>query len=221
MLKYSIFKFTVFMNHKQIENLTKAKNHALIRGGLCLSEEYKNNKEKLTWKCSNEQHPEWQSNYDNVLNKNTWCIHCSGKNKKESTLGIKEAHNHAQSKGGKCLSLTYESRQKKLEWKCHNPNHKSWLAPTDLVIYRNTWCPECGFTHQKELRKDNLGLEKAKAYAQSKGGVCLSTEYVNQNTNLEWKCSNENHSSWFALPKIVTRETWCIHCSRERKSIKD
>lgn len=205
------------MNTQQLEKLEKAQNYAISRGGVCLSHEYKNNKEKLLWKCSNREHPEWESSYDNAMNKNAWCMHCSGKIKKESSVGLKEAQDYAHSKGGQCLSTEYVSRQKKLEWKCSNSEHISWMAPTDLVIYKKTWCPQCGIEKQKEIRKDPLGLKKAQEYAISRGGKCLSQEYRNQNTNLEWKCSNQEHASWFALPKIMNRETWCSKCSRKAK----
>lgn len=100
-----------------------------------------------------ENHPVWQASYDNCINKNSWCIHCSGKLPKPSKEGIEEVQLYAQSKGGQCLSLVYENRQKKLEWKCHNPKHKSWLAPTDTVIYKNTCCKECGFEQKKNNKE--------------------------------------------------------------------
>lgn len=207
------------MNQKQLNNLKKAQDYAKSRGGECLSEEYSNNKQKMLWKCSNPEHPQWYATYDNCLNKNTWCIHCSGKLPKEASQGLKEAQTYAKNKGGECLSTIYESRQKNLQWKCSHPDHPSWFAPTDTVIHKNTWCKLCGFEHQKELKKDTQGLQKCKDYAKSKGGYLISTEYVNQNTNVEWKCANKNHPIFSALPKIVTRGTWCIQCSREKKKL--
>lgn len=206
------------MTENKIHRLQMAKDYAQSRGGQCLSREYTTNKDKLVWKCENNQHPQWECSYDNAINKKSWCMHCSGKLKKDSQLGLKEAQEHAQSKGGQCLSLEYLGRQKTLVWKCSNIEHNSWLAPTDLVIHKNTWCPQCAAQTQSEVRKDKSGLEKAQMYAQSRGGQCLSTEYKNQNTQLEWKCGNEKHTSWLALPKIANRGTWCTHCSREKKT---
>lgn len=201
------------------DKLQKAKDYATSRGGFCLSIEYINNKTKLEWKCNNQDHPSWFSNSDNVINKNTWCLLCSGKAKKSSEIGLKEAQDYAKSKGGECLSLKYVSDGAKLEWKCSNPTHPSWLASCDNVLRKKTWCKACSDETQHN-KKDQQGLQKCQEYAKSKGGECLSLEYINQNTNLEWKCSNLKHSSWFALPKIVSKGSWCKECYNEQRKNK-
>lgn len=201
------------------EKLQKAKEYATSRGGWCLSTQYVNNKTKLEWKCSNPEHPSWFSNSDNIINKNSWCLLCSGKAKKPAEIGLKEAQEYAVSKGGVCLSAEYVSESAKLEWKCSNSNHLSWLAPCDTVLRKKTWCKACADENQNN-KKDQEGLQKCQEYAASKGGVCLSTEYINQNTNVEWKCSNSEHSSWFALPKIVSKGSWCKECYNEKRKNK-
>jgi hypothetical protein len=55
-------------------------------------------------------------------------------------------------------------------------------------------------------------LEKAKNYATSRGGNCLSSIYINAHSKLEWKCKNENHPSWFAPITIMSRSNWCWKC---------
>ena len=42
--------------------------------------------------------------------------------------------------------------------------------------------------------KDTQGI------AEARGGKCLSTEYVNSNTHLEWECSEGHH--WETTPLI-------------------
>ena len=144
------------MNTKE-QRLDIAKNYAKSRGGLCLSIEYKTNKEKLLWKCSNPEHPEWNSNFDNIVNKKSWCIYCSGKLPKQNKIGLKEVQDYARSRNGLCLSTEYKSREKDLEWKCSNHNHPSWFAKTDTVIYKKSWCKLCGYESQKVTKyKKNL-----------------------------------------------------------------
>lgn len=207
------------MNNNQLSKLETAQNYAKSRGGELLSIEYKNNKEKMLWKCSQSDHPAWEATYDNCVNKNSWCMLCGGKAKLSTEELLKKAQEYAASHGGTCLSTEYITEHKKvtLEWKCSNAEHNSWFGTVDNVIHKKTWCAKCAFLKQNENKKDKQGLQKCQEYAVSRGGKCLSVEYINQNTNLEFKCSNPNHNSWFALPKIVSRGTWCSLCSREKK----
>lgn len=199
----------------KLEKLQKAQKYAISRGGVCLSSEYINNKTLLEWKCGNHEHPSWFSNSDNTINKNSWCLLCSGKAKKASNVGLKEAQDYATSKGGTCLSTDYISDSAKLEWKCANTAHNSWFAPCDNVLRKKTWCKACADENQNN-KKDSQGLKKCQDYAQSKGGICLSVEYINQNINVEWKCGNQEHPSWFALPKIASKGSWCKKCYNEK-----
>lgn len=207
------------MNNSKTNKLETAQNYAISHGGELLSNEYVNNKEKMLWKCNNPEHPKWYATYDNCVNKKSWCMLCSGKAKPTVEEGLKKAQQYAYSHGGQCLSTNYVTENKKvtLEWKCNNIAHSSWFGTVDNVIHKKTWCAKCEFENQKEQKKDSQGLKKCQDYAASRGGLCLSSEYINQNTNLEWKCSNHEHKSWFALPKIVNRETWCSLCSKEKK----
>lgn len=209
----------IIMNNKQLNNLELAKNYAKSRGGELLSTEYVNNKDKMLWKCNQADHPAWEATYDNCVNKNSWCMLCSGKAKPTKEEGLKKAQDYAMSHGGMCLSTEYITENKKvtLEWKCNNSEHSSWFGTVDNVIHKKTWCAKCEFLKQNEQKKDSEGLKKCQLYAASRGGVCLSVEYINQNTNVEWKCSNPEHAAWFALPKIVNRKTWCSLCSRKKK----
>lgn len=204
---------------KKEEKLQNAKEYAISRGGLCLSEQYVNNKTPLEWKCHNNEHASWFSNSDNIINKNTWCLQCSGKAKKLSEVGLQDAKQYAHSRNGMCLSGSYESDRDNLEWKCHNTEHSSWFASCDNVLRKKTWCKACADQKQTE-KKDNQGLKKCQDYAHSKGGLCISEEYINQNTNVEWKCHNPQHSSWLALPKIATKGSWCKECYNEKRKQK-
>ena len=125
------------------QKLQGAKDYAISRGGICLSEEYVDSKTKMEWKCLHTDHPSWLAPTENVMGKKTWCMLCSGKAKKSSEVGLKEAQAYAKSKGGICLSNEYLGNAKNLEWKCSNAEHPSWLGPTDNVIRQKTWCQYC------------------------------------------------------------------------------
>ncbi len=57
--------------------------------------------------------------------------------------------------------------------------------------------------------------ELAKSIGLKRTGVigrCLSNEYINTSTHLEWQCGKCNHI-WMARPKDVKRGTWCAKCA--------
>lgn len=66
-----------------------------------------------------------------------------------------------------------------------------------------------------EFKKEQL--EKAKKYALSKNGECLSNEYINFYTPLVWKCHNLNHNSWIAsYNSIVAKNSWYPECANNK-----
>ena len=56
-----------------------AREIASKRGGMCLSDTYKNSKAKLKWRC--EKGHQWESALSNVKNSGSWCPKCSYKNR--------------------------------------------------------------------------------------------------------------------------------------------
>ncbi len=65
----------------------------------------------------------------------------------------------------------------------------------------------------KSMRKDTL--ENMQSIAALRGGQCLSTQYTNAHTHVEWRCS-EGHR-WKALPSNVKRGQWCPTCSKRNR----
>lgn len=67
------------INKNQIQKI------AALRGGTCLNpEDYTNNRQLLTWKCSEDEHPTWQANFHSIKNLNSWCPECANTFKSES-----------------------------------------------------------------------------------------------------------------------------------------
>lgn len=52
---------------------------------------------------------------------------------------------------------------------------------------------------------------KVKAKAVEKGGECISTAYINQDTKLTFKCRREHQ--WDTTPKSLLRGSWCGKCA--------
>jgi ribosomal protein S27AE len=49
--------------------------------------------------------------------------------------------------------------------------------------------------------------------AKERGGLCLSKEYKNLKSKLEWRCKN-NHDFWMTPNKVIHRNAWCPRCTR-------
>lgn len=107
---------------------------AALRGGLCLSLEYRKSAAKYLWKCANSH--QWEATARDVKS-GEWCPDCSG-NKK---LGLVVLQQHAEKKGGRCLTKEYINNQTPCLWTC-TKNH-SWMASANNVLYQDTWCPRC------------------------------------------------------------------------------
>lgn len=164
----------------------------------------------IEFKCDNKEHKSWHAEFRNII-KGGWCPYCAGKFSAEEYLDL--AKKHAISKGGQCLSTIYENQNTKLEWQCHDSSHKSFIRTLGKMIEYDSWCKQC--THiQKQPIRDQY-LEIAKKHAISKGGECLSSEYIDHKKKLIWSCKNKSHSTWEATYGNVvgTLNRWCPQCA--------
>jgi len=117
---------------------------------------------------------------------------------------------YAESRGGQCLSKKYTDNKTKLEWRCKN--HHTWLAVPSGIL-RGVWCSQCAGVSRKTLIE-------MKAIAKSRQGRCLSREYVNITTKLEWQCQFGH--TWKATPNNVKNQNnWCPKCHGFGKTIAD
>jgi hypothetical protein len=82
---------------------------------------------------------------------------------------LKDAQELAESRNGKCLSIEYITYDTKMEWICEDGH--IWNA-TFGSVYKGSWCPTCAGCKR-------LTLQDAKDLAKSKGGDCISEEYIN------------------------------------------
>ena len=58
-----------------VEQLERAKNVALYKGGRCLSDKYANNNASLHWRCGRGH--EWEAAFYSVVQAGSWCPNCS------------------------------------------------------------------------------------------------------------------------------------------------
>ncbi len=186
-----------------IEDLQK---FAASKGGKCLSEVYVRGRDKLIWECS--QGHIWEARSEHILHNRSWCPTCSRKKKHSLVL----ANEIAQSKNGQCLSTSYKNSNAPLLWRCEKGHE--WESSLSYIKNGNRWCPKCaGINHYT--------IEDMRAWAKQKGGLCLSREYVNSSTPLQWQCK-EGHKWRVAPNNILLQKSWCRRCAGlERKTLKD
>jgi hypothetical protein len=133
-----------------------------------------------------------------------WCPACFSSvpsNTIEMMQGLAEA------RGGKCLSTEYQSSKKNLLWQCAKGHQ--WWADAEHVK-AGTWCSLCNYEGRR------FDLPMMQALAESKGGRCLSEQYLNVNKPMLWQCG-EGHVWRTAAAVILTQGSWCRRCFVERR----
>jgi len=193
------------MEKKTIEEMQYL---AVQRGGKCLSTEYKNGRTHLDWECASGH--QWKTTPENIQ-RGTWCPQCAGKQRKT----LEDMKILASANGGRCLSDTYINSETKLFWQC-GVGHQWKAAPEN--IQQGSWCKRCATAHSAKKRANSI--EMMEKLAEQQGGKCLSTEYKNRHTHLDWECASGHQ--WKAKPGNIQQGTWCPQCAgKQRKTLED
>jgi hypothetical protein len=177
---------------------------AAERGGECLAPDYLGTNTRLRWRCAAGH--EFDATPGSVRS-GRWCATCGNR-----VLGLEFVQQMARERGGRCLASKYVNGRELLTWEC-GEGHR-WRASTDNVRHRGSWCRRCA-TARNLVEVRRRGLERMQALAAERGGRCLSTEFVNDSTELQWECA-EGHR-WSALPRWLRYKVWCPKCRGQPK----
>lgn len=120
-----------------------------------------------------------------------------------------ELQEMATGREGKLLSEAFLGERSKLKWVCKHGH--VWEA-VPYVIRRGSWCKKCASATVADRQRGNI--EECKRIAKQRRGQCLSTEYVNVMTKLEWQC-DKGHV-WKAVPNNIRNGQWCPSCARRK-----
>lgn len=84
------------------------------------------------------------------------------------------------------MSDVYLGKGFKLKFRCKDGHE--WETLPDVIL-NGHWCPECA----PKLRGKNrrLTIAEMDQIAETRGGHCLSSEYINANTPLLWECEKK------------------------------
>jgi hypothetical protein len=191
--------------------LKKIQIFAKKKGGVCLSEMYKNSYSKIKWKC--DKGHLWAAQPSNVVRVNgTWCPVCSKEladqkqrlNKEEPS--VEKYQLIAKKLGGELLSKKYIDSETPLRWKC-GKGHIWSKAPQS--IRSGVWCPVCS----EENRK--LKIEDLQDLAAKLEGELLTKEYAFSHIKMEWLCKRGH--TWMASANNIKRGGWCPTCNNDKK----
>lgn len=139
-------------NNPRLHSLELCQQVAEERGGKCLSTEYKNNKAKMLWECS-EGH-QWKSHFASIYcdSNKSWCHICSYKTRNDGYKHtIEKCQQVAEQRGGKCLSTEYKNNSNKMLWEC-DKGHQ-WESCFKNIKNNNGWCPYCSGYRSEELAR--------------------------------------------------------------------
>ena len=133
--------------------------------------------------------------------------------KREETL--KKFKKYVEEKGGKLLSKEYFDKDTKMKIQCDKGH--IWEANFGTIYYAKYWCPQC-----KEEKRKEFYFKILKEYVKSKGGKCLSNDYINNYTKMKFQC-NKGHIWETKSGNLVNKGNWCSMCGfdKQRKNIKD
>jgi hypothetical protein len=76
------------------------------------------------------------------------------------------------------------------------------------MFYMKCWCPQCSYNKKKNTLKECID------HATTKGGKCLSAEYVNNKSDMLWECKKKH--TWTARYSNIKQGGWCPRCSNYR-----
>lgn len=169
------------------------------RGGKCLSKVFVNTSQKLEWEC--DKGHQWLANWRNVGHNKSWCPTCS---RTRGTLA--KLVDIADERGGQCLSGQYVTGAHKYKWRCEQGHQ--FEATMDSAY--TSWCWICA-----DKGSEPVGYDRLVKLANTRGGKCISPEYIRVSHKYEWECRKGHR---FHATMKSARKTWCTVCSKEAKS---
>lgn len=187
------------------DGMARMREAAAARGGECLTSVYTKLVDRYRFRCAASH--EWETVGHEVV-RGAWCRLCANSDKSEAYLrkdGLARLRRLAKEKRGVCLSTEYTGSKALYRFRCSEGHEWETLGAR---IVRGGWCLAC---RHESMR---FGLDRMHEIAAGHGGRCLSTEYRNTTTRVEWECAQGHR--WLALPSSAVLGHWCAICSRER-----
>jgi hypothetical protein len=142
-------------------SLQNMQDIAKDRGGLCLSNLYRDSQQKLLWQCRDGH--KWEA-IPQAITRGQWCPQCAG----SLPLTLEVAQKVARDKGGKCLSTSYRNNSTSMLWECELGHQ--WEATVNNVTHLThpTWCPECSTGISERLCRKILDFKLGQPFPKAR-----------------------------------------------------
>jgi phage FluMu protein Com len=120
----------------------------------------------------------------------------------------------AEARGGACLSTHYTTISQTFAFRCH-AGHE-WLTRAQS-IYTGSWCPRCDALRKSAKLLQPDGLQRLQQLAQSRGGECLSGQYLGTAARYSFRCG-QGHE-WQTTGAKLVRGVWCRPCHDQSRQL--
>lgn len=185
------------------DGLARLQAAAERQGGRCLSTPYTIMDTRYEFVCAAGH--TWQALGAAVL-RGQWCARCKTATRSAGQKrpdGLRMLQEIAISRGGVCLASEYRGLAHDHRFRCARGHE--WDAKATETL-RGVWCRACFFDDAR------LGIEKMRAVAHERGGLCLSDAYVNSHSKLEWQC-HRGHVWRASAGNVLHLRSWCPMCA--------
>ena len=116
-------------------------------------------------------------------------------------------HRKALALGITCLDTQWQGFDHSYRFRC-SEGHE-WVR-TQVGSSRGRGCKLCNLAAGNQKKRKQGNLLKLQEIAASRGGVCLSTEYVGANDKYQFRCAAGH--VWVTYPSSVVSGSWCKRC---------
>jgi hypothetical protein len=144
-----------------------------------------------------------------------WSVYFNGRNKSLTEYKLEELSKIASEKNGTLISTTYGGSYEKLEFKCNNVLHPSFMIrPND--VKQGKWCAKCGKTGKKSDNDLTLLISKI-------GGVFITNQRIRVNNNtrnmITFTCKNGHQAvqSLSNINRAIAQKSMTAGCDKCRK----
>lgn len=206
-------------------NLGIAVELAKSNGGFCLSTEYKNNYEKLKWKCG-ENHV-WDACLSSIQ-QGSWCPICSRKKRLEKIVNKQKQTNieiilnkYKNKLLFPNIEQEYLNKKSKITVICieHNKTYKKSINQLLKDSYK---CPDC--IHENNLKMNKKGTKHFTNKVKNiYGDVCdfslIGRDDVSVNDEIMLRCKEHNVIFKTTFAHLFAKNNFCPECSKQARSL--
>lgn len=173
---------------------------------------YVNAKTKIEFRCTKHNYSFFQKSNNHLYSKFP-CKYCMEEYKRELYADtLTDFKSKVLEKYGDLFSFElskYVNQNTDIILVCKK--HKTGVVNTPYQILKGHGCKLCSKDKEQIERSKNT-LKKIHEYVSKLNGKCISENYVNNESNLEFECEN-GHRFFESWSDVKNSLRWCPHCS--------